>query len=282
MIRVNLLRPRTQRGGGLLSALLPGGRSAFISGREILVALILLVAGASMLHLHYGLSDSEQAEGGENTAAALSPGAAGADPAAPDPASADPAAPDLVANAQPAGSASAGGNEETTGGGAGADSPSSEDPNESPLTLAASPTPQQRAFAKAQQDAAARLAVKARQSTAMLSPPPGAAKLTDVRITQRGGALRLSLITGERSDYDMFRLENPNRVVVDLPATWLALPADRLSQEISHPLVHRIRLGQYKSNPPISRLVLDVEGFPNLLVFPHSGGLDIHVSSTTQ
>ena len=272
MIRVNLLRPRTQRGGGLLSVLLPGGRSAFISGREILVALILLVAGASMLHLNYGLSDSDQADAAENTAAALPPGAAGADLASAD----------LAANAQPAGSASAAGNEETTRGGAGEDSPSSADPNESPPTLAASPTPEQRAFAKAKQDAAARVAANSRQSTATLSPPPGAAKLTDVRITQRGSALRLSLITGERSAYDMFRLENPNRVVVDVPGTWIALPADRLSQEISHPLVHRIRLGQYKANPPISRLVLDVEGFPNLLVFPHSGGLDIQVSSTAQ
>ena len=230
-----------------------------------------------MLHLHYGLSDSEQADGGENTTAAPPPGAAGSDLA-----SADPAAPDLAANAQPAGSASADGNEETTGGGAGEDSPSSADPNESALTLAASPTPEQRAFAKAKQDAAARLAANSRQSTARLSAPPGTAKLTDVLITQRGGALRLSLITGERSAYDMFRLENSNRVVVDVAGTWIALPADRLSQEISHPLVHRIRLGQYKANPPISHLVLDVEGFPNLLVLPHSGGLDIQVSSTAQ
>ena len=258
MIRVNLLRPRTQRGGDLQSALLPGGRSAFISGREVLVAVILLVAGDSMLHLHYGLSDSEQADGGENTAAAPRPGADGADPAP---------------NAQRAGSASADGYEDTTSGGAGEDSPP---------TLAASPTPEQRAFAKAKQDAAARPEAKSRQSATKLSPPPGAAKLRDVLITQRGGALRLSLITGERSTYYMFRLENPNRVVVDVPGTWLALPADRLSQEISHPLVHRIRLGQYKDNPPVSRLVLDVEGFPNLLVFPHSSGLDIQVSSTTQ
>ncbi len=268
MIRVNLLRPRTQRGGGLQSALLPGGRSAFISGREVLVAVILLVAGASMLHLHYGLSDSEQADGGENTAAAPRPGADGADLA-----SADPASPSLASNVQPAGSASAGGYEDTTSGGAGEDSPP---------TLAASPTPEQRAFAKAKQDAAARSEAKSRQSATKLSPPPGAAKLRDVLITQRGGALRLSLITGERSTYYMFRLENPNRVVVDVPGTWLALPADRLSQEISHPLVHRIRLGQYKDNPPVSRLVLDVEGFPNLLVLPHSSGLDIQVSSTAQ
>ena len=272
MIRVNLLRPRTQRGGGPLSAPPPVGRSAFISGREILVAVILLVAGASMLHLHYGLSDSEQAHAGENTVAALPPEADGADLASVDPAS----------NARPAGSASAEGNEETTRGGAGEDSPVAADPIEVALTLAASPSPEQRAFAKARQDAAARLEAKSRQSAAKLSPPPGAAKLRDVRITQRGGALRLSLITGERSTYHMFRLENPNRVVVDMPGTWIALPADRLSQEISHPLVHRIRFGQYKTNPPILRLVLDVEGFPNLLIFPHSGGLDIQISSTTQ
>ena len=272
MIRVNLLRPRSQRGGGPRSAHPLGGRSAFISGREVLVAVILLVAGASMLHLHYGLSDAEQAHAGENTAAASPPRADGADLASADP----------PPNTQPAGSASAGGYEDITNGRAGKDSPLAAAPNESPPTLAASPTPEQRAFAKAKQDAAARSAAKSRQSTATLSPPPSAANLRDVRITQRGGALRLSLITGERSAYYMFRLENPNRFVVDVPGTRITLPAARRSQNISHPLVHRIRLGQYKSNPPISRLVLDVEGFPNLLVFPHSSGLDIQVSSTTQ
>ncbi len=280
MIRVNLLQPRAQQGHDPQSAVLPGGRSAFISGREILVAVILLVAGASMLHLHYGLSDAEQADGG-NDAVAASPPQADSSNTALGGSNNAPDSSDLASSALPADSASADGNEETNGG-PGQDSPFTVAADESSSTLATSPTPEQRAMAKARQDAAARPATKSRQPTTAPSPPPGTAKLSDLLITDRGGALRLSLITGERSAYNMFRLENPNRVVVDMPGTRITLPFDRLSQEISHPLVRRIRLGQYKSNPPISRLVLDVEGFPNLLVFPHSSGLDIQVSSTTE
>lgn len=271
MIRVNLLRPRTQAGGDLQSAL-PRGRSTFISRREVLVVVILLVAGASMLHLHYGLSEPEQAGEGKDAAAASPPAADSSDTAS--------NGSDLESNAPSADSASANGSEDATSGGAGQESPFTRATDGSSATLAASPTPEQQAMAKTRRDAALRAAPKPRQPTTL--PPPGAAKLREVAITQRGGALRLSLITAERSTYSMFRLENPNRVVVDVPGTWITLPFARRSQEISHPLVHRIRLGQYKVDPPVSRLVLDVEGFPNLLIFPHSSGLDIQVSNTTE
>ena len=217
-----------------------------------------------MLHLHYGLSDSEQADAAGNAPSSLTPGAAGDD---------------LAANAQAAGAASDAGNEAAPAGAAAENSPFTVAPGQSSSNLAASPTPEQIALADARDEGAARPTAKSRQSS--LSAPPGAAKLREILITERDGSLRLSLITGERSSYDMFRLGNPNRVVVDIPGTWITLPADRLLQEISHPLVQRIRLGQFKANPPIARLVLDVEGFPNLLLFPHSRGLDIQVSNTT-
>ena len=258
MIRVNLLRPRTQLGGDLQSPL-PRGRSAFVSGREILIALILLVAGASMLHLHYGLSEPEQAGAGEGDGA--------------DSPSSDLASPALGPRSQAAGSDAAGEVEEA--------SPFTPATDGSSSSLVASPTPEQRAMVKARQEAAERAEPKSQPTTPPV-PPPGTAMLRDMIITDRGGTLRLSLVTGERSTYTMFRLGDPNRVVVDIPGSWITLPSARLRQEISHPLVHRIRLGQYKADPPTSRLVLDVEGFPNLLIFPHSSGLDIQVSNTTE
>jgi len=239
-----------------------------------------------MLHLNYGLSEPEQSDGEEDAAAASPPEADSSDATSngSDAASngSDPSSngSDLESKAPSADSASADGSEDAASGGAGQESPFTRATDGSSATLAASPTPEQQAMAKTRRDAALRQAPKPRQPTTL--PPPGAAKLREVAITQRGGALRLSLITGERSTYSMFRLENPNRVVVDVPGTWITLPFARRSQEISHPLVHRIRLGQYKADPPVSRLVLDVEGFPNLLIFPHSSGLDIQVSNTTE
>ena len=246
MIRVNLLKPRTH-GGVPQSVRLAPGRSAFISGREVLIALALLLIGAAMLHLQYGLADLDQSDATGNTAAA--------------------------------GPASIDGDE---GGGTEEESPFTVVPSEASSDLAAAPTLEQKALAKAREEAAASQSAEPRSAAAPVYPPPGAAKLRDMLIAERGGALRLSLVTGERSTYETFRLEAPNRVVVDVPGTWITMPFNRRSLEISHPLVHRIRLGQYKVDPPISRLVLDVEGFPNLLIFPHSSGLDIQVSNTAQ
>ena len=263
MIRVNLLKPRRGHGRDPQSVWLTPGRSAFISGREVLIAITLLLIGAAMLHLNYGLADLEQAGAAENLASTVSAGANGSE---------------SESDLQSAGATSIDGDEGSTE----EEPPFTVAPNEASSDLAVSPTPEQRALASARENAAAQSAAKPQRSRATPSPPPGAPRLRDILITERGGALRLTLVTGERSTYKTFRLEDPDRVVVDLPGAWITLPAARLRQEISHPLVHRIRLGQYKADPPISRLVLDVEGFPNLLIFPHSSGLDIQISNTAQ
>ena len=263
MIRVNLLKPRRGHRKDPQSVWLTPGRSAFISGREVLIAVTLLLIGAAMLHLNYGLADLEQAGAAENLASTVSAGADGSE---------------SESDLQSAGATSIDGDEGSTE----EEPPFTVPPNEASSDLVASPTPEQKALAKAREDAAVWPPATLQQSGASPSPPPGAPRLRDILITERGGALRLTLVTGERSTYETFRLEDPDRVVVDLPGAWITLPAARLRQEISHPLVHRIRLGQYKADPPISRLVLDVEGFPNLLIFPHSSGLDIQVSNTAQ
>ena len=58
MIEINLLRPRIKP-PGWQTPLEPRGRSAFISRRELVLAIVLLALGFSVLRLGFGLFDLE-------------------------------------------------------------------------------------------------------------------------------------------------------------------------------------------------------------------------------
>jgi hypothetical protein len=96
------------------------------------------------------------------------------------------------------------------------------------------------------------------------------------------GAVRVFAGTGTGPVYQTFRLENPNRVVVDLPGVIVALPFDRLDQVVDHPQVHRVRAAQHSIDPPVARLVIDVSSFPKVEFFPQFNGLYIRVSENTE
>ena len=129
MIRVNLLKPRRGHRRDPQSVWLTPGRSAFISGREVLIAVTLLLIAAAMLHLNYGLADLEQAGAAENLASTVSAGADGSY---------------RQSDGQSAAAGSVDGNEA----GAGEESPFTVAPNEASSDLVAAPTPEQKALAK--------------------------------------------------------------------------------------------------------------------------------------
>ena len=77
----------------------------------------------------------------------------------------------------------------------------------------------------------------------------------------------------------MFRLNSPNRVVVDLSGVTLALPASQRQIAPSHPLVERIRVAQFQVSPPKVRMVLDVSEFPEVSIEPGPSGLALRVAA---
>ena len=100
-----------------------------------------------------------------------------------------------------------------------------------------------------------------------------AAKLSQLVVSSQRDALRIFAATGTKPDYRTFQLRNPKRLVVDLPGVRLALPRAQHEQELEHPLVKRIRAGQYRTNPPQARIVLDVTSFPEIEILPQFNGL---------
>ena len=99
------------------------------------------------------------------------------------------------------------------------------------------------------------------------------ATLTQLVVSSRGDTLLVFAATGTQPKYRTFRLDSPNRIVVDLPGVRLALPREQHKQTPGHPQVKRVRAGQYQVRPPQSRIVLDVTSFPEVEILPQFNGL---------
>ena len=95
--------------------------------------------------------------------------------------------------------------------------------------------------------------------------------VTSARVGNHGEATRFVLDLSERSVFRVFTLENPYRVVIDLPTIDWRLGEKTLP--IDNGLIQRLRFGQFK--PDTSRIVLDVAGpvtVANATVLPSSSG----------
>jgi len=71
-----------------------------------------------------------------------------------------------------------------------------------------------------------------------------------------------------RGDFrtNLFRLDNPNRLVVDFEPARLEIASESRTQEIAHPLAERLRIAQNALEPPRVRCVIEVEAFPETSV----------------
>ena len=91
-----------------------------------------------------------------------------------------------------------------------------------------------------------------------LAAPAGAAEIivTDVRVGLHGKTTRLVLDLTKRVQFKVFTLDDPYRVVIDLPEVGWRLPAKPLPGRTG--LLERLRYGLFK--PGQSRVVLDIRG----------------------
>ncbi|MDB2575365.1 AMIN domain-containing protein, partial [Alphaproteobacteria bacterium] len=93
--------------------------------------------------------------------------------------------------------------------------------------------------------------------------------VNDIRLGVTAERTRLVLDLGAKVDFDIFLLDRPRRVVVDLPS--LAWPTD---QPTVDGLVQKIRFGQFTADK--SRLVIDAKGPVRVVksfLLPPSSGL---------
>src|SRR5260370_29426012 len=75
-------------------------------------------------------------------------------------------------------------------------------------------------------------------------------------------------------------LTGPDRLVVDFPN---AVPGAGLrSQSVNQGEVKDVRIGLFQSNPPVTRLVLDLKTAQSYQIFPYGRTVIIKVSACTQ
>jgi hypothetical protein len=120
------------------------------------------------------------------------------------------------------------------------------------------------------------------QTEPAIAPSVEGSQMHQFFVSTVQGAVRVFVGVGVVPKYETFRLENPNRIVVDLPGVTVALPPDKLDQMVDHPQVQRVRAAQHRVDPPVARLVLDVNSFPKVEFFPQFNGLYIRVSENTE
>ncbi|MDA1314204.1 MAG: AMIN domain-containing protein [Acidobacteria bacterium] len=261
MIRVNLLQPIGAREGRVESLIRTGGASSFISRREVLLGLGCLAIAAGALVFQFGGSGDGGRTAAEETPLVSTPP--------------QPLIRDLDADHQAASAATPGapGRLDTAAdvtSAAGADDAAPADANASNVVelepLATNPTGEvEPSMPAAPPTASSRLAADA-------------PVLHQLVLSSQGETLRIFAATGMQPKYSMFRLDNPKRIVIDLPGVRLTLPTDHHTQTPDHPPVSRIRAGQYRTNPPSARIVLDVTSYPEVEVLPQFNGLYLIVT----
>jgi hypothetical protein len=289
----------------------PGGASAFISGKEVLLAAVFLVLGGAILWFvltnsttppdSEAIAAEEVSPSGESTITPEPvPETSAQQAAVPEPSDADTTDPEtpilettaaetttaknaVVKNLAPstAAQARAASPQAPALSGAPESAPPASlrdstataaaappvSPPTSPPPSRPAPTPASRPPSIDRPDA----------SSSGLSAPAGAVTLSAVSVLDVAGGLQIFAATNRRPEYKLFRVENPNRIVIDMPGTWMEIPRDGREQQVSHSIIKQLRVAQNQLDPPMVRLVLEVSSFPVLQVVPSDDGLTISV-----
>ncbi|MBI1357648.1 MAG: AMIN domain-containing protein [Acidobacteria bacterium] len=74
-----------------------------------------------------------------------------------------------------------------------------------------------------------------------------------------------------------FRVDNPNRVVFDIPGATLDIPDAQRNQVVDGELVQRVRIAQNTLDPPLVRLVLETPVFPAVEISSNDAGVSLRI-----
>ena len=109
------------------------------------------------------------------------------------------------------------------------------------------------------------------------SQQDGAMRITAVRATPAGDGVDVFLAVAGAPKVRTFRVDNPSRVVFDIPGAILEAPPEQRVQRLEGALVSRLRIAQNVLDPPLVRLVLEVPEFPDATSSVSAAGVAIRV-----
>jgi hypothetical protein len=258
MIRVNLLRNRKEGLQRLMAQ--PRGASTFVSGREVLLAALFLALGGAILWFVLGHStEPDPAVAAQGLAPASS--RPGDPPAArPTAVAAGREAPPVVQSA-PLDSRRP--------------SPTPASTGPSAATAAVNP---RGSTLLSERSSTASAAPRAATPAPVISSSGGAITMSALSILGEGNTLQILAATDGLPEYKMFRVNNPDRVVIDLAGVRHEISRENREQLLSNSIVKEVRVAQNQIEPPMVRLVLVVESFPELQILPRPDGLLIIVT----
>ena len=95
-----------------------------------------------------------------------------------------------------------------------------------------------------------------------------------------GGAVIIDIATTQPVPYRTLELSRPRRLVVDLNGA--SKRALRSVYPAQSQLLERVRVGQWKSDPPIVRVVADLKGTPAFSVHAQTSGIRIELKPRTE
>lgn len=94
-------------------------------------------------------------------------------------------------------------------------------------------------------------------------PPPaapgGLIALTSIEIRAEGGGVIVAIVTDKPAQYKTMVLSGPHRLVIDLSGTLVKTPGSNRSTMLNQLGVKGVRWAQFKRNPAIARIVVDME-----------------------
>jgi hypothetical protein len=101
--------------------------------------------------------------------------------------------------------------------------------------------------------------------------------LNEVTLRQATDGLTIAIRTEPGVEYRSMTLENPKRVVIDLPNCRLTA-APPPSRSVEGSAVVAVRVSQFRREPPVVRMVLDVVSIPQYEIHPIPTGLEIRIT----
>jgi len=121
-------------------------------------------------------------------------------------------------------------------------------------------------------------------SLAAQSSAPGATRqskpaITNIRIVSENQALSIEVTTNSPAIPDTERLENPYRILFDFPGFVMQAPEQHLT--VKQGPVTAVRASLFQTNPPLSRIVLDLKGPASIEMQPMEDRVIIRIPFDT-
>ena len=101
--------------------------------------------------------------------------------------------------------------------------------------------------------------------------------ISDFVIQQGPGTVTVTLRSNTEPAYKSQELNSPDRIALDIADCRSAIPPKQAIQTVENPVLKRVRAGQWKTDPPICRLVLDLARMPRYQVRSVPQGVEIRV-----